>query len=211
VLTKRQVAQHRKQIAKQFDEVVHQASQIPGGWQLLQKKIREADVGNEDEEEEEEEDEETAAANAAEREAAEVEAAAQAAREYKSIIHLPTQRKIRKKPVPWSDEEEGLLIGLVSKNGARWAQFEGSHGQPGGPLYPRNQTAMKDKARNIMRAIIDNGGPKAEKEWLTKYPLWRAVSVGSARRGVHAYEGDGAPPPRPWKAAQAQAYEEFDD
>jgi hypothetical protein len=189
---------------------VHQASQIPGGWELLQKKVREVQTVDEDEEEEEEEeDEETAAANAAEREAAEEEAAARAVQEYKSIVHLPMQRKIRKTPVPWSTEEEKLLISLVMKHGARWSQFEGSHGQPGGPLYPRNQTAMKDKARNIMRAIIDNGGPNAEKEWLAKYPLWRAVSIGSARRGVHAYEGDGAPPPRPWKAAQAQAYEEY--
>jgi len=48
-----------------------------------------------------------------------------------------------------------------------------------------------------MRSIIDHG---SEEEWLEKYPMWRGVTVGQARRGVHGY--DGPPPPRNVKPLQ---------
>jgi hypothetical protein len=99
------------------------------------------------------------------------------------LLHLPKRPLKRKKPNPWTREEENCLINLISKHGPRWSDFERIKGR--GELFGRNQTAMKDKARNIMRQIIDAG---KEEDWLTKFPNWKKVSVGTARRGVHAYQ-----------------------
>lgn len=113
----------------------------------------------------------------------EVEAAEGSADDDDDVLHLPKTRLKRKKPNPWTKEEENYLINLISEHGPRWSDFEGSEGR--GELFGRNQTAMKDKARNIMRQIIDAG---KEKDWLKKFPKWKDVSVGTARRGVHAYQ-----------------------
>jgi len=99
------------------------------------------------------------------------------------VLHLPKDKLPRKKPTPWTKEEESCLIDLISKSGTKWSEFESQEGR--GRLFGRNQTAMKDKARNIMRQIIDAG---KEEEWLDKFPKWKFVSVGTARRGVHAYQ-----------------------
>lgn len=100
--------------------------------------------------------------------------------------------KERKRPIPWSQEEEAFLVNIVCKEGAQWSRFETMYGQ--GPLYGRNQTALKDKARNIMRKIIDND---QEEEWIRRFPLWAQVTVGQARRGVHAYQKGEVPVRKP--------------
>lgn len=97
----------------------------------------------------------------------------------------PTERK---KPTAWTDDEQAVLVNLVCEWGAQWAKFEREYG--GSKLYGRNQTALKDKARNIMRKIIDND---QEEEWITRYPKWAQVTVGRARRGVHAYQNGKIP------------------
>jgi hypothetical protein len=130
------------------------------------------------------------------------EEALKAAEAYQSIVHLPKIAKNRRKPVPWTQEEESFLIKLICKHGPKWSNFETQYAAGDGdkPLRGRNQTALKDKARNIMRNLIENGGPNAERKWKARFPMWSLVSVGAARRGVHAYEGD--PPDRPWKRSQ---------
>ncbi len=99
--------------------------------------------------------------------------------------------KERKKPIPWTEDDEEFLVDLICKQGAKWAHFETMYSS--GKLYGRNQTALKDKARNIMRKIIDND---QEEEWLERFPLWSQVTVGQARRGVHAYQNGKIPPRR---------------
>ena len=101
----------------------------------------------------------------------------------KPVRHIPKVPIIRKKRNPWSPDEERFLITAVNKHGAKWALIEANHAH--GELYGRNQTALKDKARNIMRRIIDCGN---EEIWLNKYPKWAEVHVGPARRGVHGYD-----------------------
>jgi hypothetical protein len=96
--------------------------------------------------------------------------------------HLKTWEKPRKKKVPWLEEEEAFLVQLVAEHGPKWSHFERTHGH--GRLFGRDQTAIKDKARNIIRKIIDQGG---EAEFIARCPLWSQVTVGSARRGVHGY------------------------
>jgi hypothetical protein len=91
--------------------------------------------------------------------------------------------KERKKPAPWTPEEEAVLINSVCKFGPQWSKIETLYGT--GRLFGRNQTALKDKARNIMRKIIDND---EEEEWIKRFPNWAQVTVGQARRGVHGYE-----------------------
>jgi hypothetical protein len=109
--------------------------------------------------------------------------------------------KERKKPHPWTDEEEAFLVELICKDGAKWSHFEKIYGRA--ELFGRNQTAIKDKARNIMRKIIDND---REEDWLTRFPLWAQVTVGQARRGVHAYQ-NGQIPDRQVKRSYAEMVE----
>lgn len=109
--------------------------------------------------------------------------------------------KERKKPVPWSQDEEEFLVDLICKQGAKWSHFESIYSN--GELFGRNQTALKDKARNIMRKIIDND---REEEWLRRFPLWAQVTVGQARRGVHGYQ-KGEIPPRQVKRSYAEMVE----
>jgi hypothetical protein len=104
------------------------------------------------------------------------------------VPHLVKDVKVRKKARPWSQEEEDFLIDLICTRGTEWSKFEVEFGRT--KLYGRNQVAMKDKARNIMRAIINEG---MEEEWVSEYENWKNVSVGSARRGVHAYQDDEIP------------------
>ena len=101
-------------------------------------------------------------------------------------LHLQKRPKKRKTRVPWSDEEEKILINLICKDGAKWAKFEQQLSNKAGGLWRRDQGAMKDKARNILRRIIQEGN---ESKLYAEYPNWREVSVGAARRGVHAYMG----------------------
>ena len=120
------------------------------------------------------------------------------------IKHFKKDRigpKERKKPIPWAEDEEAFLVELICKQGAKWAHFENLYS--GAELFGRNQTALKDKARNIMRKIIDND---QEEEWLTRFPLWAQVTVGQARRGVHAYQ-KGEIPARPVKRSYAEMVE----
>jgi hypothetical protein len=104
------------------------------------------------------------------------------------VYHVALKPKKRKKRVPWTAAEEKFLTGLITKHGAKWANFEKAHGNH--ELLGRNQIAMKDKARNFMRLIVDSG---KEEEFLRKYPKWAEVSIGSARRGVHDYHGENIP------------------
>jgi hypothetical protein len=102
-------------------------------------------------------------------------------------LNLPLKPKPRKPREPWTEDEERFLIGLICTQGKRWAKFEQDHGEHGdGRLYGRDQVAIKDKARNILRRIINVGG---EEELYARYPRWKGVSVGAARRGVHGYMG----------------------
>lgn len=100
------------------------------------------------------------------------------------VIHLKKEPIKRKKAMPWAEREERFLINLVCNEGAKWSSFQKRYAHA--ELFGRDQTAMKDKARNIKRKIIDSG---REEEWIAKYPLWSQVTVGQARRGVHGYEG----------------------
>jgi hypothetical protein len=104
------------------------------------------------------------------------------------VYHIAISPKQRKKRVAWTEEEEKFLVGLITEKGAKWAHFEGLYGND--DLLGRSQTAMKDKARNLMRLVIDGG---REKEFLSSYPKWAEVTVGTARRGVHGYEEDKIP------------------
>jgi hypothetical protein len=108
---------------------------------------------------------------------------------YRALKYHPKQVKQRKRPIPWTEEEEQFLIKKVCNHGAKWSLFEQNFSTTA--LYGRNQTALKDKARNIMRCIIDSG---EEQNWIAKFPKWAEVTVGQARRGVHSYEGN--PPER---------------
>ena len=109
------------------------------------------------------------------------------------VKHFKKDRIERKKPTPWTEEDEAFLVDLICKQGAKWSHFERLYSD--GKLFGRNQTALKDKARNIMRKIIDND---QEEEWLKRFPLWAQVTVGQARRGVHGYQS-GEIPARPVK------------
>jgi hypothetical protein len=104
------------------------------------------------------------------------------------VKHHPTFPKQRKRPVPWSEAEESFLVKLISEKGTTWAEFERDYGR--NRLFNRDQTAIKDKARNMMRKIIDEGN---EEEFLERCPKWRQVTVGSSRRGVHGYSGGNLP------------------
>ena len=119
--------------------------------------------------------------------------------EQPGIRHLPTEPKPRKRPAPWSTEEENFLCNLISEHGAKWAKFEGDYGRS--ELYGRNQTALKDKARNIMRQVVNNGW---QEDLYARFPKWREVTVGSGRRGVHAYLDD-VIPERPSKKSLPRA------
>jgi hypothetical protein len=103
---------------------------------------------------------------------------------YRALKYHPKQVKQRKRPIPWTEEEEQFLIKKVCKYGAKWSLFEQNFSTT--TLYGRNQTALKDKARNIMRCIIDSG---EEENWLRKYPKWAEVTVGQARKGFQSLEG----------------------
>jgi hypothetical protein len=100
------------------------------------------------------------------------------------LLHIRKEPMKRKKAMPWSEREERFLIRIVCEEGPKWSAFQKRYAH--GELFGRDQTAIKDKARNIMRKIIDSG---REEEWIAKYPLWSQVTVGQARRGVHGYEG----------------------
>jgi len=100
------------------------------------------------------------------------------------VKHYKTLPKVRrKKPTPWNEVEEAFLVQLVAKEGAKWSSFERRYSHT--RLIGRDQTAIKDKARNIMRKIIDQDG---EEEFLARCPKWAEVTVGNPRRGVHGYE-----------------------
>jgi len=101
------------------------------------------------------------------------------------IFHIPKGPKSRKRPVPWTDEEERFLIDRVSKHGPKWSAFAKKYS--GSRLVGRDQTALKDKARNIMLKKIEEG---MEEEWLREHPMWAKVTVGSLRRGVHRTDGE---------------------
>lgn len=105
------------------------------------------------------------------------------AADYQALKHHPKLPKVRKQPIPWNEDEEKFLIKLICERGPKWSEFESDYSHR--ELFGRNQTALKDKARNIMRGIINHG---SEEQWLKKYPMWAKVTVGAARRGVHAYE-----------------------
>jgi hypothetical protein len=98
------------------------------------------------------------------------------------VMHYKTIPKNRKKPKPWTEAEEAFLVRLVADEGAKWSSFEARFHLD--LLAGRDQTAIKDKARNIKRKIIDQGG---EAEFIARCPKWAEVSVGSSRRGVHGY------------------------
>lgn len=100
-------------------------------------------------------------------------------------MHIAKKPKKRKDRVAWTEDEETFLANLIAARGPTWTVFETKYGRT--RLAGRSQTAMKDKARNMMRAVIDNG---EEEEFIRKYPKWAQVSVGQSRRGVHAYEGE---------------------
>jgi len=156
-----------------MDALIAKAKATTGGLQTLQQRLREEVQPTRDRGEEEEEEEEEVVVV--------VEEAEEDREEH--YLHLPKDKIVRrKKPTPWSKEEENFLIDLICKDGPLWSTFEERYGH--GMLSGRNQTAMKDKARNIMRAIINQG---KEEEWINEYPLWKRVSVGAARRGVHGY------------------------
>ena len=104
------------------------------------------------------------------------------------VLHHANSPKKRKKLVKWKAEEEKFLVHLIKENGARWSFFEKKYGQR--QLFGRSQTAMKDKARNMMRILVNSG---REKEFLQFFPKFAEVTVGRARRGVHAYEGNQVP------------------
>jgi len=167
-----------KKLEKEIKRVIQKARESGWGLQALRKQLDEVTPArapardNEDEEDEVE--------------------------EVVPIKHHKKDRigpKERKKPSVWTDDEQALLVNLVCKYGAQWSKFERLYG--GTRLYGRNQTALKDKARNIMRKIIDND---QEEAWITQYPLWAQVTVGQARRGVHAYQNGYVPVREPEKA-----------
>lgn len=124
------------------------------------------------------------------------------------VRHIRKVPLSRKKRTPWSEEEERFLIKVISEHGSKWSQFEAKYSRK--ELFGRNQLALKDKARNIMRRIIDTGN---EEIWLKKYPKWAQVSVGAVRRGVHAYDDyeDGLPPEKVLKRRHQGIVEESED
>jgi hypothetical protein len=165
-------------LEKEINRVIKKARESGWGLETLRRQLEEATParaparGNEDEEDEVE--------------------------EVVPIKHHKKERigpAERKKPTAWSSDEQALLVNLVCEYGAQWSKFERMYG--GGRLYGRNQTALKDKARNIMRKIIDND---QEEQWIARYPLWSQVTVGQARRGVHGYQKGKVPVREPDKA-----------
>jgi hypothetical protein len=156
----------RRKIRQELANLVTRAQEIPGGVEELERSLTQAlprvqseELHEEEEYQEEEEDE-------------------------PPILHHQFEPKKRKRPQPWSEEETKFLLKLVCEKGAKWSLFEKEYSR--GKLRDRDQTALKDKARNIMRKIIDHGN---EEEWLRRYPKWQEVTVGQTRRGVHAYDG----------------------
>jgi hypothetical protein len=158
-------------LSQQIKAVIERAKDYDDGLPELQRslaqaiRVERADQGRHDEEEVEE-----------------------SAEEYEPVLHHAKAPKKRKTPVKWTAEEEKFLVNLIKENGARWSLFERNHGQE--ELFGRSQTAMKDKARNMMRDIINSG---REKEFLQLFPKFAEVTVGQARRGVHAYVGNHVP------------------
>jgi hypothetical protein len=96
--------------------------------------------------------------------------------------HLEKWPQKRKAPEKWTDKETTFLTIQIAKFGPKWSDLARMYGGPGGELAGRDQTALKDKARNIMRLIIEEG---KERQWYKEFPMWQKVSVGSSRRGVH--------------------------
>jgi hypothetical protein len=123
------------------------------------------------------------AINEARRQANEDAGELEATPEPSFVKHYPTIPKPRKERLPWTEDEESFLVQLVAKRGARWSEFETLYSD--NRLFNRDQTAIKDKARNIIRKIIDQGGAD---EFYERCPKWREVTVGSSRRGVHGYK-----------------------
>jgi hypothetical protein len=156
----------------QIGEIIERAKDYDDGLAELQQSLAQAmegervDQGRQDEEEEVDEPDE----------------------ENEPVLHHAVEPKKRKKSVPWKEDEERFLSKLIKEHGAKWSYFELHYGQD--DLYGRSQTAMKDKARNMMRLIVNSG---TEKEFLQRFPKWAEVTVGLARRGVHAYEGNEIP------------------
>jgi hypothetical protein len=159
-------------LSQQIKAVIERAKDYDDGLPELQRSlaqaigVRRVDQGRHDEEEEVEE----------------------SAEEYEPVLHHANAPKKRKTPVKWTAEEEKFLANLIKKDGARWSHFEKNYGQK--ELFGRSQTAMKDKARNMMRDIINSG---REKQFLQLFPKFAEVTVGQARRGVHAYVGNHVP------------------
>lgn len=179
-------------------KLLEAASNLPGGYQAIKQVVErnravleeeiqieplESAEGEGEAEDEESEGEEDAGhaqkGGEVEEEAVVVEEEEEPAEPLRHIRKEPLQRKKRN---PWSPDEERFLITAINKHGAKWSFIEAKYAHK--ELYGRNQTALKDKARNIMRRIIDCGN---EEIWLNKYPKWAEVHVGPARRGVHDY------------------------
>jgi hypothetical protein len=101
-------------------------------------------------------------------------------------VHLPKRPKERKQRIPWEKEETEKLFTLVCNHGPKWSLFEQRFSGGTDLLSNRDQGALKDKARNILRAYIQRG---QEGALYKKYPRWKLVTAGAARRGVHGYLG----------------------
>ena len=145
------------ELREDFNEVLKKARTVGNGLDVLEQAVDAAKRGAEEDE---------------------IDA------QFETIDHLPKIPKVRKKRNPWSQQEERALVRAINKYGCQWSVIEQSSRST--DLADRDQTALKDKARNMMRAIIDSG---KEKAWLEKYPNWAKVTIGNTRRGVHAYEG----------------------
>jgi hypothetical protein len=101
-------------------------------------------------------------------------------------VHAPKERRMRKPRNPWTLEEEAFLIDRIAKHGCKWAAFAKKYKDD--RLKDRDQTALKDKARNIRLRWIEEG---VEEEMINRFPNWAYVTVGSQRRGVHRLEEQG--------------------
>ncbi|GAA5970962.1 hypothetical protein JCM3765_007620 [Sporobolomyces pararoseus] len=64
--------------------------------------------------------------------------------------------------IPWTSEEERLLIHLVEEHGQDWKKMIALHGKKGTAsrvLQNRNNVSLKDKAVNIKKKLLQSGQP----------------------------------------------------